>query len=238
MCHELPTSAPIESAVPIAEREARELSARPRRRRPRRPRPAAVRPARATRASRGRGRTGAAGPRWRRRADPAPRSARRRAGRHVRSWRRRRRAGPSPGSSPRARSVARRVCGTKTTGRTAGSRRRACVSRARTAVCQAMVRPPARHGATLSGWPSTRVARARTSSSVKLAAVRVQGAGGEDAGDRGRRGGSEAARVRDAVDAADPQILRRVPPRSPYAERNVGRSGAPRRGPPSPRPRR
>ncbi len=117
MCHELPTSAPIESLF-VAGRERQDRRAGPRDHRGHTLPLAAGRPGRRCPASPG------ARYSWCSRSSVASssssgrRSARRPAGRRGRRSRRRRRAARSPGSSPRARSVASRRSGTNATGRT------------------------------------------------------------------------------------------------------------------------
>src|SRR3569833_3649634 len=145
--------------------------------------------------------------------------------------------GTISGSSPRARSVARRASGTSATGRTPGVTF-SLVSRGPEGVCQAIVRPPARHGATLSGWPSIRVASARTSSAVNFSpsGCRARAA---------RMPATVAAEEEPSPRACGMRLTQRirspgaaVPPMSPYAERSVRaiRSSSPRPAVSSPSP--
>ena len=116
------------------------------------------------------GRPGAAGPRSRRTGLAGSRSARRRAARPGRRRTRRRRAGRSGGSSPRASSVEAVNGGTSTTGSRAGSDVAADRAGRSVGPIQAMVSPPSRQGATLSGWPSMRAGQGQQRRVVRAAA--------------------------------------------------------------------
>ena len=69
-----------------------------------------------------------------------------------------------------------------------------------------MTNPPSSAGATLSGWPSSRLASASASASSSSAAPSAHRAAREhDAPDDGGRGRAQAAAVRDPVGAGEPQ---------------------------------
>ena len=202
------------------------------------------------------GSPGAAGPRWRRAARPAravsaaTSSAARPALRAASA------CGTAAGSSPRATLVETGCRGDERDRRDlarAARSRTACA--ARSPAIQAMVRPPNRQGATLSGCPSSSLASGSTSLGSTLAPgqrARRQHAGH----DRGRRR-AEAAPVRYPVHAAqrearrlaDAQVVERDPHRAHHqvlfpGVRDVGGALAghldrhARTASPAPRPRR
>ena len=149
----------------------------------RRPRPdarprAAGRAVRRSAASRGRGSPGAAGPRCPRAAAPCVARGRgpARSGASASSPERpalkaASACGTSLGSSPRATCVERGCEGTKSTAETpsAGS---SLSTSAPSGCCQAVVKPPTRQGATLSGWPSSSVGQIQRAVRVQRSAPR------------------------------------------------------------------
>ena len=156
---------------------------------------------------------------------PGDRRARPRAVRPGRCWRRRRRGAPCRGAARGRPRCARRTAARRRPPRSTGRPGPAAAQTASPA-CPEMTNPPSRAGATLSGWPSSRLASANAgASSSALRRRRPAPRASTMPADDRRRGRAHPAAVRDPVGAVQPQARAAAPPsaRTPPASARTTR---------------
>ena len=153
------------------------------------------------------------------------RRAPRPAARPARCWRPRRRAAPCRAAARAPRSVRTPCGGTKHDRRDRRVDRRTAAPRPPRPPGRVITKPPSRAGATLSGWPSSRLASdSAAASSSSAVTASDERAGQHDAADDRRRRRAHTAAVRDPVRAGQLQ--------SRWAARPAARRRPASRGPP------